>query len=256
MGVIELESVIRKWVEQRVGVGNASNKAMDIDWHKVHFSTVSSSFTPSSMYQQQQYGGRRQSQNSNTNSQVVFTSNYENNTEEVQSHTFMMERETEAVVRTSITKGFSKSGDVGINIDVPESISKSTASFGSDVHIKQEDDNTVKHSIKWSLNSTVKAQPYTRTTATLYVTETESQFDFDAEVHIRGKVLVRMTNGASQTVTEGDIATILQDESAKGRFNPADMVTIQGKKVTWKVAGQLKFKYGISQDTSVSSEAL
>ncbi|XP_067674648.1 uncharacterized protein [Haliotis asinina] len=257
MGVIDLDGVVRKWVEHRVGVGNDSNKAMDIDWHRVHFSTVSSSCYESPQYQQQRQGARWSQNTPSGRSQVVFTSNYENNTGQVQNHTFQMERSTDAVVRTSLSNGFSKGGDVGINVDVPDTISKATASFGNDVHIQRQDDNTVKHAVKWSLNSTVKAQPYSRTTAKLCVTETESEFNFDAEVHIRGTVLVKMTNGgASQTVTQGDIATILQDEIQRGRFNPDHMVTIQGRKVAWKVAGKLRFKYGISQDTSVSSEPL
>ncbi|XP_046573270.1 uncharacterized protein LOC124281281 [Haliotis rubra] len=221
MGVIDLDTVVRKWVENRVGVGNASNKAMDIDWHRVHFSTVSSNCYESTQYQQQRYGARGSQNTASGRSQVVFTSNYENNTGEVQSHTFQMERSTDAVVRTSLTNGFSKGGDVGINVDVPDTISKATASFGNDVQIQQQDDNTVKHAVKWSLNSTVRAQPHSRTTAKLCVTETESEFDFDAEVHIRGTVLVKMTNGgAAQTVSQGTLRPFYRTRQIRADSTP------------------------------------
>ncbi|XP_067674637.1 uncharacterized protein [Haliotis asinina] len=250
MGMTDLDLVIREWAEQQArAVGNnyrASQKIqMEIDWSKVRQSTASTSFTSSNHLQSHV-----------PRSQVVFTSNYDNNTDEVQDHTFQMDRSTEATVKTFVTKGFSKNGNVGITIDVPPSVSELTGGFGSDIVVASEDENTVKHTVSWGLNSTVKAQPKKRTVAELRITETGYNCTFEAEVHIRGRVIVRVSNGVSTQVIEGDIATILGDVLHEAAARNDGLMSIQGRKVTWKVMGGLRFRFGVSQDVSVRSTNL
>ncbi|XP_071113704.1 uncharacterized protein [Haliotis cracherodii] len=252
MGMTDFDAVIRGWAgRQARTVGNtrgpSENIPMEVDWSKVRQSTVKTTFT--TPVHQQQGGGTPRSQ-------IVFTSNYDNNTDEVQNHTFQMDRATEATVKTFVTKGFSKNGNVDIHIDVPQVVSDMTGGFGSDIVVASEDQSTVKHAVSWGLNSTVKAQPNKRTIAELRITEIEHHCTFEAEVNIRGRVFVRVNNGGSTQVVEGDIATILKDELNDAAARNDGMVSIQGRKVTWKVAGGLRFKFGVSQDVKVKSEKL
>ncbi|XP_046573267.1 uncharacterized protein LOC124281278 [Haliotis rubra] len=130
-----------------------------------------------------------------------------------------------------------------------------TGGFGSDIVVASEDENTVKHAVSWGLNSTVKAQPNKRTVAELKITETDYNCTFEAEVHIRGRVIVRVSNGGSTQVVEGDIATILGDNLKAAARNDG-LMSIQGRKVSWKVKGGLRFRFGVSQDVNVKSEKL
>ncbi|XP_046573272.1 uncharacterized protein LOC124281282 [Haliotis rubra] len=82
---------------------------------------------------------------------------YKNSTDTTQEHTFMVERQTEATVTTSLANGFTRNGNVGIQLNVPVDVSKATGSFGSSVTVDTEDENTVKHAVSWAINSKVKA---------------------------------------------------------------------------------------------------
>ncbi|XP_046359550.2 uncharacterized protein LOC124137333 [Haliotis rufescens] len=192
---------------------------------------------------------------SHSPSGVLFKSKYMNRTNATQEHTFIMERQTEATVTTSLSNGFTRNGNVGIQISVPDDVSNATGSFGSDVSVETEDENTVKHSVGWSVTSKVNALPGKTTVAVLRIKEKTYDFTFQAKVTLKGRVLVRIMDGSGTVlrVMENDLATIL-DEDDEFKQTPGVAVDTGSRKVTWDVTGSLNFRFGVSQEVEVSYE--
>lgn len=190
---------------------------------------------------------------SHSQSGVLFRSEYTNKTNATQEHTFIMERQTEATVTTSLSNGFTRNGNVGIQISVPDKVTNATGSFGSDVSVETEDENTVKHSVNWSITSKVNAPPGKKTVAVVRIKEETHDLTFQAKVTLKGRVLVRIMDGSGLVlrVMENDLATILAQDD-KFKQTPGVDVDTGTRKVTWDVAGSLNFRFGVSQEVEVS----
>ncbi|XP_071114398.1 uncharacterized protein [Haliotis cracherodii] len=185
---------------------------------------------------------------------VVFKSRYTNNSDVPQEHTFTMERHTDATVTTTLTKGFTTDGSVGIKVKVPDVITNATSSFGNEVTIATEDVSTVKHSVAWSIKSKVKVAPGKTTVAELRINEEKHKVNFKSTVIMKGRVLARVYRGDSEKpkVIESTLATILSDTDPHQA--PDVRIEMETGKVTWDISGTLDFRFGVSQDCKVYPE--
>ncbi|XP_067675576.1 uncharacterized protein [Haliotis asinina] len=241
MPVHDLHTPIEDWARRRGDLDETVR--LEVDTHRLRITTIKPSTNPV-----------KEATGSDSPSSVLFKSKYKNSTGTTQEHTFMMERQTEATVTTSLTNGFTRNGNVGIQIRVPDDVSNATGSFGSSVSVETEDENTVKHVVSWSINSKVSAPPGQTTVAVLNIIEKKQKFTFKATVVMKGRVLVRIMddNGTVQRVMENDLATILDEQ--KFQKPPGVNVDTENRKVKWDVSGSLNFRFGVSQDVEVFYE--
>ncbi|XP_046551234.1 uncharacterized protein LOC124260947 [Haliotis rubra] len=209
MPIHDLHKPLEDWARRRGQIDDEEVR-LEVDTHRLRIRTTESSMAELSV-----------AAGSNSPSGVLFKSKYKNSTDTTQEHTFMVERQTEATVTTSLANGFTRNGNVGIQLNVPVDVSKATGSFGSSVTVDTEDENTVKHAVSWGINSKVNAPPGETTVAVLKIIEEKHHFTFKAKVTMKGRVLVRIMDddGTVLRVMENDLATILdEDENFKKRI--------------------------------------
>ncbi|XP_046359541.2 uncharacterized protein LOC124137327 [Haliotis rufescens] len=249
--VIDLEEFLKSWAwtvfsktaaYKSKGSPALSDVNIDIVWDRVHFSTSEPAF------------GLKQGPVP-TNSQIVFKANYSNNTTEVQEQNFSTTRTTVAKATTLLTRGFTRGMDTGIKISIPPEVAYATSGFGHEVSIKTDEVNTVEHTLTWTTNSNIRLPPKSKILARLQVSAEQFQCDFSTYVIFKGQVVLRITDKRTGTfikVVENDVGTIVKDEleRRKIKYNTSspDAITLNGKTVQWPISGELRFKYGVTQD--------
>ncbi|XP_046338828.2 uncharacterized protein LOC124120123 [Haliotis rufescens] len=243
--VTDLDELLKQWAwkmytrtKNTVSIDNAQ---LDVVWNKVRFQSAQANFS-------------KQHASNVPQSQIVFSSTFDNETTQYQQHNFQTQRSTIATVTTAMSKGFTRGVNAGIKLPVPPEVLSSTAGFGNEVTIECEDEYSVQKSLSWAVNTTVNAPKEMRTVAELEILENEFKCNFKMNVSFRGTVRVNITELPSEKVLifQNDIAQILGDS---GSLLP-DCVEITPKKVVWPVIGKVQFRYGVSQKVRVYQEDL
>ncbi|XP_067655483.1 uncharacterized protein [Haliotis asinina] len=243
--VTDLDELLKQWAwkiyTRTKNAVNIDNAQLDVVWNKVRFLSAQPTFS-------------KQKKSSVPQSQIVFSSTFDNETGQYQLHNFQTQRSTIATVTTTMSKGFTRGVNAGIKLPVPPEVLTSTAGFGNEVTIECEDENTTQNSLSWAVNTTVKAPKEMRTIAELEILEEEFKCSFKMNVSFQGMVKVKITELPSGNIliVQNDIAQILRDINA---ILP-DCVEKTSKKVVWPVIGKVRFRYGVSQKIRVYQEDL
>ncbi|XP_067655503.1 uncharacterized protein [Haliotis asinina] len=241
--VTDLDELLKQWAwnvytrtKNAVTIDNAQ---FEVVWNKVRFLSAQPTF-------------EMQKKSSVPQSQIVFSSTFDNETGQYQLHNFQTQRSTIATVTTTMSKGFTRGVNAGIKLPVPPEVLTSTAGFGNEVTIECEDENTTQNSLSWAVNTTVKAPKEMRTIAELEILEEEFKCNFKMNVSFQGMVKVKITELPSENVliVQNDIAQILHDRAVL-----PDCVETTPKKVVWPIIGKVRFRYGVSQKIRVYQEA-
>ncbi|XP_067675065.1 uncharacterized protein [Haliotis asinina] len=183
---------------------------------------------------------------------VVFKSKYTNKTNVPQEHTFIMEKQTEATLISTLTKGFTADGKVGIKVKVPDVVTNATSSFGTEVTIATDDMSIVKHLVDWSSQTKVIVAPRETVVAEVRIKETKYKVKFDWTVVMKGRVIARVYRAERKhpKVMESTLATILSNDETVSLMSGV-YIKMETGQVTWDVSGTLHFRFGVSQDCEV-----
>ncbi|XP_046573239.1 uncharacterized protein LOC124281255 [Haliotis rubra] len=183
---------------------------------------------------------------------VVFKSTYTNKTDVPQEHTFIMNKQTEATLTSTLTKGFTTDGIVGIKVKVPDVVSNATSTFGTDVSIAEDDMSIVKHLLDWSSKTKVNVAPGETIVTELRISETKCKVQFNSTVAMKGRVIARVYRADRQNpkVMQSPLATILSDDETVSQRSDL-CIDLDTGKVTWDMSGSLHFRFGVSQDCVV-----
>ncbi|XP_046582227.1 uncharacterized protein LOC124289665 isoform X2 [Haliotis rubra] len=191
-----------------------------------------------------------------TETQVVFTSRYQNDTAVAQTHAFRAEKTTNATITTTITKGFAKEGSFGLELSLPADVAKATIGFGLNYTVETAEEHTIAKSMTWATDTTVTSEPKSVTLAELEIEEQASSWTFEVKVTIKGRItaVIKGTKGMTSVAMtiDGDVATILEDRRAGTASSVPKDVEIKHGKVTWPVTGKCDFRFGVSQKVKVS----
>lgn len=208
---------------------------LDINWSRVRLTSSEPE------YSEQQFVKKPQTQ-------VVFRSTYENQTDSPQDHSFQTERTTVSSCTTSVSKGFSKGMHLEVKLGLPDEVAGATAGFGREVNMESTDESTREEVMTWSINSNIKVPGHHRTIAELVVHEKEFNAKFKVVVRIKGQVLVVVTNlkdnNSFVQSIEGDFCEIMR--TMPDKVDPKT-VTFDKRVVTWEVEGQCLFRFGVEQ---------
>ncbi|XP_046551217.1 uncharacterized protein LOC124281299 [Haliotis rubra] len=249
--VVDLEEILKSWAwnvfvktdtYKEKGAPRLTDVDIDIVWDRVRFSTSEPAF------------GIKQGPFP-VESQVVFKAHYNNKTSEIQEQNFSTSRTTVAKATTVLTRGFTRGMNTDIKITVPPEVAYATSGFGNKVSIQTDEVNTVEHTLTWTTNSNIRLPPKSKMLAQLQVSAEQFQCDFSAYVTFKGTVVLPIKDrgtGAFIEAVQNDIATIVKDELKKRniKYNTSDPedITLNGKTVQWPISGELRFKYGVTQD--------
>ncbi|XP_067675974.1 aerolysin-like protein [Haliotis asinina] len=249
--VVDLEEVLKTYAwnafvktdtYKEKGTLRLSDVDIDIVWNRVHFSTSEPAF------------GSKQGPFP-VESQIVFKAHYNNKTSEFQEQNFSTSRTTVAKATTLLTRGFTRGIHTDIKISVPPEVAYATSGFGNTVSIKTDEVNTVEHTLTWTTNSNIRLPPKSKMLAQLQVSAQQFQCDFSAYVTFKGTAVLPIKDRTTQALlrtVQNDICTIVKDElkrrNIKYNTSNPEAITLNGKTVQWPISGELRFKYGITQD--------
>lgn len=179
-----------------------------------------------------------------TDTHIVFTTVFENNSESAQEQTLKAERSTTATCTSSITKGYSINGNINLTLKAPQVVEKASVGFSKGFTIQNVIQNQEQHTLTWSTEGKLVVSKNSKVTAKLQVKETRCNYRFNCRVVVQGKVKGTFYDYKRKTVGQytGSMRTILLEEmdaQDAREFDNAVYLNIEGK------GG---FQYGIEQN--------
>ncbi|XP_048243719.1 uncharacterized protein LOC125376118 [Haliotis rufescens] len=188
-----------------------------------------------------------------TDPKIVFTTNYNNGTNDPQEVAVRVQRTTSATARIKMKYGVTADNGIGIKLRAPPEID---SVFGGYLPIKTEETSDLCHSMTWKYNSKITAAPRKTTVAKFEVNEERLVCDFSTYQRLKGKATVTVIHKVSrrtlETITE-DIKTILDEllPDADETTPPENIIHIRNDAVQWPCRGEIDFTYGLSQNEVV-----
>lgn len=125
------------------------------------------------------------------------------------------------------------------------------AGFSREVEVSKSEGETIEKELIWSVDSTIKLPPQTKTFANLVINQQEFDGKFKVQTKFWGKIIVcvhnRKDNNNFVRALEGDIKEI---------FRSRDGFTISGKVVTYVSEGKCHFRFGVDQQVHLKQVPL
>ncbi len=122
-------------------------------------------------------------------------------------------------------------------------------------------DETKEEEVKWGVNSIIKVQPHTKTSAELIINELELERNFKANMILKGRLVAHLHNKKDKGFVKafsGDIIQILKTAVEK-HWLPSDSTSrihFDQKKATIEFHGKCKFRLGVEQHVNIHEEEL
>ncbi|XP_046338805.2 uncharacterized protein LOC124120110 [Haliotis rufescens] len=203
---------------------------------------------------------------------VVIESEYDNATDNDQTHSFKTEQDTISTASIKLTKGYSKHANTGIEMDLPEEMSRmnageesptarkkqmATASFGNSIHVGTDENSVVSRKKAWSVDTTISSKSGKLTIAQLEVEETSAIYEFASAIKLKGRVVAVIRDRRNMEkvvqVVENDVATVLNDVNDRNGGRMGDFrFDMDNRTVQLPLEGTVTFRYGVSQRVKVS----
>lgn len=116
------------------------------------------------------------------------------------------------------------------------------AGFSREVAVSKSEGETIEKELIWSVDSTIKLPPQTKTLANLVINQQEYDGKFKVISKFWGRIIVcihnRKDNNNFMRSVEGDMKEI---------FRSKDGFTVNGKVVTYVSEGTCHFRFGVDQ---------
>ncbi|XP_046582225.1 uncharacterized protein LOC124289664 [Haliotis rubra] len=203
---------------------------------------------------------------------VVIEAEYDNDTDNDQTHSFKTEQDTESTASITLTKGYSKQANTTIEMDLPDEMSRmtagdespdarkkqmATASFGNSIHVGTDENSVVRKKKTWSVDTTIVSKSKKQTIAKMEVEETSAKYKFTSAIKLKGRVVVVIRDRRNMEkvvqVVENNVATVLKDINIRNGGSMNDLIfDSQNRTVELPVHGSVVFRYGVSQKVKVS----
>lgn len=182
---------------------------------------------------------------------TIFKSVFENKSKRVQTHSLKTERQTVAICKSSLTKGFTKGRNVGLTLQAPQNIATASVVYSKGFTVTSVEESTEETNLTWTIEGSLTVAPNSELTAEVQITEKSCTYDFTSRVAIRGKVVAKIYDLKNNFLIAytGDMNTILAKLSGKLQHMN---LKIDGETVFLDIAGQSKFNFGTQQETIIS----
>ncbi|CAF0772600.1 unnamed protein product [Brachionus calyciflorus] len=175
-------------------------------------------------------------------SSVLFSSQFVNDTNYDQEYLLRTERKTTSTCQINISDGYvcEKSGDLSLEVQLPGVVTEAAAGFRHEYSVEKGLSKSVEEEMTWSIESNVKVQGMSRTTADLVIHENQYSGKFEIKSYFSGKVLVHLQKDGNTLVTFefSDLGEIFTEK--KG-FRKDDQGIYRITK------GECKARFGIEQ---------
>jgi len=182
---------------------------------------------------------------------TIFKSVFENKSEREQMHSLKAERQTVAICKSSLTKGFTKGRNVGLTLQAPQNIVTASVGYSKGFTVTSVEESTDQKTLTWTIEGSLTVAPNSELTAEVHIKEKRCKYDFTTRVAIRGKVVAKIYDLQNKFLIAytGDMNTILAKLSDKLQHMN---LKIDGETVFLDIAGQSKFNFGTQQETIIS----
>lgn len=197
--------------------------------------------------------------------QTLFRTYFINNTNQEQEYSFKTERTTRQSCGFSFTKGFSREKEGGVTLKMPQDIIEIGGGIRSEQFVECGKDQTKEEAITWAVDSIIKVQPQTKTSASLVITELEFDRDFSLETRLKGRLTATLSNRRdnNQFVKSfsGDIVEIINKAIEKLWFPPGATIfeIFEGNGIRYArtiLKGKCKFRLGVEQKVTLAEEKI
>lgn len=128
---------------------------------------------------------------------------------------------------------------------------EANAGFSREVEVSKSEGETIEKELVWSVDSSIKLPPQTKTLANLIINQQEYESRFKINSKFWGRVIVcvnnRKDNNNFMRAIEGDVKEI---------FRGKDGFAVKGKTVTYVSEGKCSFRFGIDQSVHLQQLSL
>lgn len=198
-----------------------------------------------------------------TSTNVLFHTDFTNNTHTPQTYTMRVDKTTRSTCTTEVEHGVCKGFDLSVSLKLPCEIMEANAGYHREVSLTKTDGQTFEEEMSWGAESEIRVESRHMANAQLVVREKKKSGNFVIESRLRGSVHVTFTklreNNSLLKPVSGDIAFIVRKYlEQKARIGDTfNFVTVQDDDtVLIKTKGVCKFCYGIKQEVKVDQTPL
>ncbi|CAF2932121.1 unnamed protein product [Rotaria sp. Silwood2] len=194
-------------------------------------------------------------------SQILFRTNFNNNTHNEHSYKFQTERFTRSIFEFKFTQSLTKSQESSIIFRLPEEIVELGGGIKREQSIEFGQDTIKEYNMRWSVNTHVRVAPYTRTYAELNIDEEEFNGDFTVSLRFCGRITATIATRQSPNTylkfIDGDIVQIIRETIENDNsLNSFEIFEETPPVVQFTMHGKCSFRYGIQQHVILSQESL
>ncbi|XP_059139857.1 BOS complex subunit NOMO1-like isoform X2 [Physella acuta] len=187
-----------------------------------------------------------------------FSANFENTSMKAKKFMLKTERESLSINEIAMTKTYAYSGDIELNIEVPEELAKVNATFNSELKTEKDKRIMYEERLMWGVDTNIVVQPGFTVRAELAVKEASFNGEFEMSVTFDGEVKLYTPHGSIKYQTDcapntgyyliplhdkGDY--ILKAEPPKGwGFEPASVeLKVDGENDPCSKGEDINFKF-------------
>jgi hypothetical protein len=260
---ISLDHIVARWIQSRFqwsGASAARLKLEDleiyIDWSKVDISHGSV-----------EYKDRESSKprSAHPTNQVLFRTNFSNNTHRAQEYTFRSAQVTRQTIDVFFRGGFKCSTHPELVLRVPQDVAECGGSVSKELTVEYGKDETKEEEVTWSVDSNVRVKPFNHTEATINLVEREFDKIFTFESRVMGHVTVtlyrRWAKRLFHHVIKEDVVDVIKVFMNEGwmpeNFPGFEIKSEEGVLyAAMNVKGRLKFHLGVEQNVLLDEKSI
>lgn len=194
---------------------------------------------------------------SKPNSQVLFKSDFLNNTESEQEYSFKTSRTTKSSCEVEYEQGYTIGQEVSFKLATPCEVFEANAGFHREITLNKQEGECVEEELTWEVDSQIRVPPRRRTEAKLVISEQQYGAKFTMNTTFKGTVVAVFTNlndnNSFVKSLEGDLVEIFRHQISKFKlktFNIAD------RAVKTTIKGKCEFRFGIEQHVQLTETPL
>ena len=122
------------------------------------------------------------------------------------------------------------------------------------LHFRNCTTETIEEEMIWAVDSQIKVQPHSKTTAELVISEDQHSSNFKVDSKVSGRVVVTVTNQNDNNsivkVIENPIGAIVSASDLRGG------IAVEKNVVKFSTVGKCSFRYAVEQHVKLHEEAL
>ncbi|CAF4748350.1 unnamed protein product [Rotaria sp. Silwood1] len=194
-------------------------------------------------------------------SQILFRTNFNNNTSNEHSYIFQTERFTRSIFEFKFIQSLTKSQESAVILRLPEEVVELDGGIKREQSVEFGQDTIKEYKMRWSVNTNVRVAPYTRTYAELNIDEEEFHGDFTVSIQFFGRITATIATRQSPNTyvkfIDGDIVQIIREAMEyDNSLYSFEIFDDNPPVVQFTMRGKCSFRYGIQQHVILKQESL